>query len=619
MLFRNWLRGEAKCAAISAAVSAAALIFSLGGWLRAAVPFDTAWIAIVLCGVPIVVGAATALVREHNIKADLLVSLALIASVAIGQYFAAGEVALIMQIGTLLEEGTAGRARKGIEKLVKLSPQTARVRRDGRDTVVPAEEVRAGDVLTVLAGETVPADGVILSGATSIDQSVMTGESIPVDKAAGDKVTSGTVNQFGTFEMRAERDCGDSSLQRMIRLVREADANKAPIVSLADRWATWMVLGAVTIAAVTGLVTGEILRAVTVLVVFCPCAFVLATPTAIMAGIANAAKFGVLIRSGSSLERLSRIRRIAFDKTGTLTCGKPDVAGAETFSPRYGRADILRFAALAEQRSEHPLGKAILARYVRGGGQLCPLSDFEGLPGQGVRAAADGHRIAVGKRALFAGDEFPEGAEQTAERYLSQGATVIYVAVDGVPAGLIALADTVRPDARETVERLKAAGVAPILLTGDNAAAAASIAALTGIGEVRANLLPEDKLEIIRQLDRSGGPVCMVGDGVNDALALSAAGAGIAMGGVGSDIAVESADAVLVSDDIRRLPYLFRTTHKVMKKIRQNLTISLCINLVAVVLSVLGLLNPVTGALLHNCGSVFVVLNAALLLREKDA
>jgi len=619
-MLKKWLAGEAKATVVCVSVSAVSLILSLGGWLKDLLPFDTAWAAIVLCGIPIVAGAANALVREHNIKADMLVSMALIASVAIGEYFAAGEVALIMQIGTLLEDFTAGKARRGIEKLIRLTPQTARVKRGGADALVPASEVAVGDVLTVLAGETVPVDGVILSGETSIDQSVMTGESIPADKKPGDKVTSGTVNQYGTFEMRAERVCGDSSLQRMIRLAQEADANKAPIVGLADQWATWMVLGAVTIAAVTGLVTRELIRAVTVLVVFCPCAFILATPTAIMAGIGNAAKFGILIRSGDALERLSKIRRIAFDKTGTLTFGKPEVTEIIPLTEKYGEEDILRFAALAEQRSEHPLGKAVLSRYEKSGGVLGGLSDFRMTAGQGVRAAADGHRIAAGKRELLsdAGIGIPEAAARKAEACFSRGATVIYVAVDGVLSGLIALADTVRPDARGAVGQLKAAGITPVLLTGDNQAAAESIAAQVGIDEVRANLLPEDKLAAVRESGSRGEPVCMVGDGVNDALALGAAYAGIAMGGIGSDIAVESADAVLVSDDIRRLPYLFRTTRKVMKKVSQNIVISLCINVAAVTLSVLGLLNPVTGALMHNCGSVFVVLNAASLLREKE-
>ena len=286
-------------------------------------PFDMAWVAILLCGVPIILEAAIGLITAFDIKADVLVSLALIASVAIGEDFAAGEVAFIMQLGALLEEITVARARAGIEKLVHLTPQTARVLRDGRETVLPAEQVRVGDVLRVLPGETVPVDGVITAGQTSIDQAVMTGESLPVDKAPGDEVSSGTVNQFGAFEMRASKVGEDSSIQRMIRLVQSADAGKAKIVGLADRWATWIVVIALSAAAITWLVTTEIIRAVTILVVFCPCALVLATPTAIMAAIGNATRHGFLVREGDALERLSRVKRVAFDKTGTLTYGAP--------------------------------------------------------------------------------------------------------------------------------------------------------------------------------------------------------------------------------------------------------------------------------------------------------
>jgi heavy metal translocating P-type ATPase len=620
MIFKKWLESYTNPTIVCVLLSTFSLVVSLCGWVDLLLPFDIAWAAIVLCGVPIIYNAVKSLIGEHDIKADFLVSMALTASVCIGEYFAAGEVALIMQIGNLLEQYTSGRAKKGIEKLVKLSPQTARVKRSGKYCVIPVSEIEVGDILTVLAGEMVPADGVIVSGETSIDQSIMTGESIPVDKKAGDAVTSGTVNQFGTFEMRAAKRCEDSSLQRMIWLAESADANKAPIVGLADKWATWMVVGAVTIAAVTGAATREIIRAVTVLVVFCPCAFVLATPTAIMAGIADAARFGILIRSGDALERLSKVKAIAFDKTGTLTCGKPDVTAAVSLSGAYSGEDILRYTALAEQKSEHPLGKAILAHYLGQSGTLCEIDDFRMYAGKGVSAVVENHKVTAGRPELIKGIgiQLTEAAVKSAEKYYSEGATVIFTAIDGTLCGFLALADVPRPNADETMKKIKAFGINPILLTGDNVAAANEIAREVGIETVRANLLPEDKMRIIRACGEKGENICMVGDGVNDALALSTAFAGIAMGGVGSDIAVESADAVLVSDDIKRLPYLFRLTKKVMKKVSQNIILSLAINIAAVILSILGILNPVTGALMHNCGSVLVVTNAAFLLREKD-
>lgn len=310
-------------------------------------PFDAAWIAIILCGVPILLEAAIGLITSFDIKADVLVSMALIASVYIGEDFAAGEVAFIMQLGALLEEPTVARARAGIEKLIHLTPQTARVLENGVERVIPVQEVEVGDLLRVLPGESVPVDGVITAGQTSINQAVMTGESLPVDKGVGDTVSSGTVNQFGAFEMRAVKVGEDSSIQRMIRLVQSADAGKAKIVGMADRWATWVVVVAMTAAVLTWLVTGEIIRSVTILVVFCPCALVLATPTAIMAAIGNATKHGFLVREGDALERLAKVSRVAFDKTGTLTYGKPQVIAAVSLTPNYSRERIYRMAAAA--------------------------------------------------------------------------------------------------------------------------------------------------------------------------------------------------------------------------------------------------------------------------------
>lgn len=605
---------------VCALLSAVSLALSLTGTFSGVLPADIAWVAIVLCGFPILLGAARGVILEHDIKADLLVALALVASVGIREYFAAGEVALIMQIGSLLEDYTSEKARRGIEKLIGLKPRTARVRRDGSDVILPADEVRAGDVLTVLAGETIPADGTILEGQTFIDQSVMTGESIPVDKKEGDTVTSGTTNRFGTFSMRADRACGDSSLQRMIRLAEEADANKAPIVSLADRWATWLVAAALLCALLIWLFTGEFVRAVTALVVFCPCAFILATPTAVVAGIGNAARYGILIRSGDALERLSRVRRIAFDKTGTLTHGRPQVTAFRSLDASFTDDDILRLAARVERYSGHPLGKAVVASFQeRTGEDPEPVSDSHTIAGRAVSGRIGGTEVAVGKADYFASLGMPlNGAVEAADEYLGRGATVVCLSHGGRVVGLIALADTIRPEAGDTVRALESAGISCMLLTGDNERAARSAASAAGIADVRSDLLPEEKASVVKEYEDRGEPTCMIGDGVNDALALSSAYAGIAMGGIGSDIAVESADAVLVSDEIKRLPYLFRLMGKVMRKVRTNIIASLLINASAVALSAAGALTPVTGALWHNFGSVFVVVNAALLLREKD-
>ena len=380
--------GGTKKEIVLLVISGLALIASIFHLLP--LPFDAAWIAIVLCGVPIVLEAIIGLIRSFDIKADVLVSMALIASVCIGEDFAAGEVAFIMQIGALLEDLTVARARAGIEKLIHLTPRTARVLRDGAEEIIPAEQVAVGDLLRVLPGETVPVDGAVLSGQTSINQAVMTGESLPVDKGPGDQVSSGTVNQFGAFEMRATKVGEDSSIQRMIRLVQSADAGKAKIVGLADRWATWVVVIALAAALLTWLISGEIIRGVTILVVFCPCALVLATPTAIMAAIGNATRHGFLVREGDALERLAKVRKITFDKTGTLTCGTPQVVAVKGVSGWRDRA-VYALAAVAEQRSEHPLGRAVLNCWRQGGGEALPeCQAFELLPGRGVSAQIEG-------------------------------------------------------------------------------------------------------------------------------------------------------------------------------------------------------------------------------------
>ena len=614
-MLNRWLENEAKITAVFAGISIISLVLSLSGFPgRTVLPFDIAWAAIILCGVPILTGAVKGLIWEHDVKADVLVAMALVASVTAEEYFAAGEVALIMQIGSLLEDYTSEKANESIGKLIRLSPQKAHVVREGKVFEVSPSELQAGDTVRVLAGETVPVDGKILDGETTIDQSVMTGESIPVDKKTGDTVRSGTINRFGTFTMRVEKRSEDSSLQRMIRLTKEAEENKAPIVSLADKWATWLVFGALAWACGTWMITGEFMRAVTVLVVFCPCAFILATPTAVLAGIGNAAKYGIIIRSGSALEKLSKIKKAAFDKTGTLTCGKPEVADIVTDG--CDKNELLRLFAAAESYSEHPLGKAVADSYK---GNTESVRDFQMQAGQGISAVVAGKKLLAGKGKWLEEQNISVSSfEKQAKKAEETGATLIYAAVDGTCRGFFVLSDTIRSDAAQTISRLKKSGVVPLLLTGDNEAAAGYIAGQVGISEVKSELLPEEKMRIIEDISKSDGAVCMIGDGVNDAPALTRADAGIAMGGIGSDIAIESADAVLVGDEIKRIPYLFMLTKKVMHKVNVNIVAGMIINITAVILSSAGILNPVTGALWHNFGSVFVVINAALLLQYKD-
>ena len=606
--------GGAKKDIVLLAISGAALLLSLLDWRP--LGFDLAWVSTVLCGVPIVLEALIGLITAFDIKADVLVSLALIASVCIGEDFAAGEVTFIMQLGGLLEEMTVAKARAGIEKLVKLTPRTARRIVAGREEIIPAEAVAVGDILRVLPGESVPADGEITSGRTSVNQAVMTGESLPVDKAPGDSVVSGTVNQFGAFEMRAARVGEDSSIQRMVRLVQSADAGKAKIVGLADRWATWVVVIALSAAGLTWLISGEIIRSVTILVVFCPCAMVLATPTAIMAAIGNATRHGFLVREGDALERLAGVKLVAFDKTGTLTLGTPEVAAVCPASADLDEEALLRMAASAEKLSEHPLGKAIVAAWRARAGELpADAQDFEMLPGRGVCATVEGRRVLAGNAALLreAGVEIESTAET--ERLLGEGCTLTQLAVDGRYAGCIALADAPRADSAETIGRLSGLDVRPVLLTGDVESAARHVAAQLKIQDVRSGCMPEDKLAFIDSCRARGEAVCMIGDGVNDAPALKRADVGIAMGGVGSDIAVEAADIALVDDKICELPHLLALSHRMMTTIRLNLSFSMGLNFLAIALAITGVLNPVAGALVHNAGSVLVIINSALLLK----
>lgn len=581
-------------------------------------PFDAAWIAIILCGLPIILEAIIGLVTAFDIKADVLVSLALVASVLIGEDFAAGEVAFIMQLGALLEELTVSKARAGIEKLVHLTPQTARILTANGEKIISAEQVAIGDRIRVLPGETIPVDGVILSGQTSINQAVMTGESLPVDKTVGDEVSSGTVNQFGAFEMEAAKVGEDSSIQRMIRLVQSADAGKAKIVGLADRWATWIVVIALSAAALTWFFSGEIIRAVTILVVFCPCALVLATPTAIMAAIGNATKHGFLVREGDALERLSKVSKVTFDKTGTLTYGTPKVTAIGTCSD-FTEQEVYAYAAAVEQFSEHPLGKAVVSCYKQESEpDLLQAEQFTMIPSEGVTGVVNGKTVKAGNLKLLKEVPVSRDLAVAAGKYLMDGCTVIYVAVDNTLAGYIVLADTVRQESAKMIRDIHTLGVQPVLLTGDNQNAANVIGRQLGIEEIHANCLPEDKLKQIGAYQQQGQEVCMIGDGINDAPALKKANVGIAMGGVGSDIAVDAADIALVDDEIKELPHLLALSKKMMRTIKLNLTFSMGLNFLAIALAVTGILGPVVGALVHNAGSVVVIINSALLLRWKQ-
>jgi len=485
--------------------------------------------------------------------------------------------------------------------------------------MTPVEQIKKDDVLRVLPGEAIPVDGEIVSGNTSVDQSIITGESLPVDKTAGDSVFCGTINRFGSIDIKTTKVGEDSSLQKLIRMVQEAENNKAPMQRIVDKWAAWLVPVALAIAVITYLITWDIVRAVTILVVFCPCALALATPTSIMAAIGQATKHGVIIKSGDALERMGKVDTVTFDKTGTLTHGNLAVSDVISFDTGMSDNDLLSLTASAESYSEHPLGKAIVTHAKEQGVTIQPISDFRMMPGKGVSAGVGGRPVLCGSSSWLRENsvEIGDNISASLERLRKQGKATVLVSNGGNCKGIVALSDTLRAAAKNMVQELKQTRADAVLLTGDNRQAADYFAEQVGIESVYAELLPAQKVERIQELQKEGRNVCMIGDGVNDAPALKTADVGVAMGSMGSDIAIEAADIALMGDDISKIPYLKRLSNATVRLIKFNISLSMLINFAAIILSVLALLNPITGALVHNAGSVMVVLNAALLYDRK--
>jgi len=605
---------------VSGVFIAASLIRSLADL---AVPLDPAWVSVVISGLPLLYLAISRIINNkgmNKISSPLLITIAMIAAIFIDDLFAAGEIAFIMAIGAILEEKTAQRAKKGLKNLIRLAPQQGRrILTDGKEEMVKTEEIRQNDILRILPGETIPVDGEIISGNTSIDQSVITGESIPVDKEMGDNVFCGTINRFGSIDMKATKIGGDSSLQKLIRMVQEAENNKAPMQRIADKWAAWLVPAALLIAVITYFAANDIVRAVTILVVFCPCALVLATPTAIMAAIGQATKHGVIIKSGDALERMGKTDCITFDKTGTLTYGNLLVSDVVSFDPALSENELLRLTASVEALSEHPLAKAIVAYAKEQNTTIQPIRDFTMIPGKGVRANMGDDTILCGNMKWLEANNviFDNTVSDTLKRLRGQGKAAIITAKANTCIGVIALSDTLRDNAKSMIQELKQMHTQTVLLTGDHTQTADYFAAQVGITDLHSELLPAQKVEVIQKLQHGGKNVCMIGDGVNDAPALKTANVGVAMGSMGSDIAIEAADIALMGDDISKIPYLKRLSNAAVRTIKFSIGLSIAINFAAIILSVLGLLNPTTGALVHNAGSVLVVLIAAHLYDRK--
>lgn len=563
-------------------------------------------IAVILCGIPIFKECIEGLITEFDIKADLLVTIAIIASIIIGEVFAAGEIATIMAIGGFLEEYTVSKTQGKIKELANMTPQFATRIKNGIEEKIPVENVKVGDILKVLPGESIPTDGIIISGESSIDQSTLTGESLPVDKQVNDEVYSGTINLYGSFTMKTTKVSKDSSLQKLIRLVESSSPENAKIVRTADKWATLIVVIAFTAAVLTYLFTFEIIRSVTILVVFCPCALVLATPTAIMAAIGNLTKYGILVKDGESIEELARISELAFDKTGTLTYGTPKVVKIISDKPD----EMMHLLASLESKSEHPMAKAIVKHY--GENDLDDVEDFKMEIGKGVTGYIGGSKIIAGNRKLIESenilitDKMPENDK-----------IEIIVAKNDEIMGRVLLADTLRGSSKQTINKLKRLRVKTTLLTGDNEKTANAIAKEVKVRNVRANCLPKDKTDYIKEEQILGHKVAMIGDGVNDAPSLKKANVGIAMGKIGSDVSIEAANIALIKDNIEDIPHLIGISRKTIRTISISIAFALTLNAIAMAMAILGVLNPIEGALIHNIGSVIVIIYSSTLTRYR--
>ena len=585
-------------------------------------PFEPSWVTVIICGFPLVYLSIRRIVYNKGISkisSALLISMAMFAAIAIGDIFAAGEVAFIMALGALLEEATTERAKKGLKKLISLAPVKGRKIQANKEIMVPVESIQSGDYLRILPGETIPVDGRIINGETTVDQSIMTGESIPVDKTIDDDVFGGTINCFGAIDIIATKVGEDSSIQKMIQLIKNAEQKQAPIQRIADIVASRLVPIALMIACIGYVVTGNIIVGVTVLVVFCPCALVLATPTAVMAAIGQATKHGVIIKSGEILETMGKVDTMAFDKTGTLTRGQLSVQSILAVDTDYSETDILQLAASAEAKSEHPIGKAIVSHAIEQDLEILDTTSFTMFVGEGIIAVIKGRELYCGNERFLEEHNIivSESIQQAINVYRSEGKVSVIIADREHIIGIITLSDTMRNDAINMISAISSLDMTTVLLTGDSKAAAAYIGKKSGVSEIHAELLPGEKVSIIESLQGKHHKVCMVGDGINDAPAMKTADVSIAMGTIGSDIAIETADIALMSDDLSKIPYIKRLSDATIKTIKFSIALSIAINCIAIILSLLEVLTPTTGALVHNVGSWLVVLIAARLYDRK--
>lgn len=554
-------------------------------------------------------------IREHDFTADIPVSLATIAAILIGQYSAAAVVAVLLLLGGLLEEFVAARANQSLESLVRLLPDRVTVRRNGQDLAVCLDEVLVGDTVLVRSGERIAVDGLVVSGSASVNQATITGESLPVEKKTGDKVFAGTLNEVGAIEVSVSRVGSETTLGKIRILIEEAQANKPPIERLLSRYAKIYMPAALIAGGLLWWWSGDVMRAITMLIVFCPCVIVLATPTALVAAIGNAALRGSLIKKGATIESLSHVDTVVFDKTGTLTEGKPRLLQIISLG-KIPDIELLRKGAAAEKFSEHPFGRALV---LAAGSQSIPLTDpesFEALPGLGIRARVEEDDLFLGRpgslkeQGILVSSEIQEKIDSLE----AAGCSVILIAIGGRTEGLFVFEDELRPESKNLIQRLDEMGLNAVIVTGDNHAATRRVAESIGIKQIFSEKMPQEKVEIVKELQSLGHKVAFVGEGVNDGPALAQADVGIAMGVAGTDVAIETADIGLLSDDLSKMPHLIMVSRKAIKTIKHNLVFSLGVLAVAVALTVPGILTPITGALLHELSSIPVIVNSMRLI-----
>ena len=582
--------------------------------------FNPVWVTIFISGIGMFYYAIRNIIINRKITVALLISIAIISSIFIGEYFAAGEIAFIMALGGLLEDYTIKRTNKGINRLISILPKKACLVKNNDEYYVDLNEIKINDIVRIKEGETIPFDGTVVKGATQIDESTINGESLPKDKFEGDMVYSGTLNGLYVIDIKVEKTTEDSLLQKMINLVKEAEKNKAPIARIIDKWASYLVPVALLIAILTYFITNDITRAVTILVVFCPCALALATPTSIAAAIGLGAKNGIIIKSGVALEQMGKINVAAFDKTKTLTYGSLGISDIILSDNNINKDDFLKYIASVEKLSNHPIGKAIYNFAIDKNINIYNnVENYESILGRGIKAKVNGNTIICGNIEFINENNLnlSQNLKDNITNYANEGKIVIICAINNIIQGIIVLSDIIKPQALNVINYLKNNNVDVALLTGDNIKTAGYFAKILNIKNVYANLLPHNKVDLIKKYQNENKIVLMTGDGINDAASLKTANVSISFADLGSDIAIDASSIVLLNDNLENIIYLKKLSHLTIRTITFNITISMIINFIAIILSVYGILTPVTGALWHNASSLFVVLNASMLYNKR--